>query len=116
MDGLAAHWPDRILSAGRLAGAGAVLADVNKDGRLDIIAGENWFEAPAWKKRRIREILLPNGYPDDYSNFAMDVNGDGNVDVIACSWFGKKLAWFENPGKHDQEPDGRSNWPRSAAR
>ncbi len=80
------------------------VADVNKDGRLDIIAGENWFEAPAWKKRRIREILLPNGYPDDYSNFALDVNGDGNVDVIACSWFSKKLAWFENPGKHDQEP------------
>ncbi|MGH9842941.1 MAG: FG-GAP repeat domain-containing protein [Blastocatellia bacterium] len=77
------------------------VADVNKDGRLDVIAGENWFEAPAWKKHRLREIATPNGWPDDYSNFAMDVSGDGYPDVIACSWFSKKLAWYENPGKRE---------------
>ena len=25
------------------------LADINRDGKLDIVAGENWFEAPDWE-------------------------------------------------------------------
>src|SRR5262245_12539827 len=38
------------------ANESAAIADVNQDGRLDIISGENWFEAPNWKKHRLREI------------------------------------------------------------
>jgi FG-GAP repeat. len=27
------------------------------------------------------------------------VNGDGRIDIVSCSWFGKRLSWFESPGK-----------------
>jgi hypothetical protein len=86
------------------ANESAAVADVNRDGRLDVIAGENWFEAPAWKKHRMREIAVANGYVDDFSNFALDCNGDGFVDVVACAWFAKKLSWYENPGRADGDP------------
>ncbi|MEJ7713649.1 MAG: VCBS repeat-containing protein [Pyrinomonadaceae bacterium] len=83
------------------ANESVTIADVNNDGRQDIISGENWFMAPDWEKHRLREIPSLHGYVDDFSNFALDVNGDSFVDVIACSWFQKKLAWFENPGKSE---------------
>ncbi|PYV90204.1 MAG: VCBS repeat-containing protein [Acidobacteria bacterium] len=98
------HWPmfrKHLLDEG--ANESAAVADVNQDGRLDIICGENWFEAPSWKKHRMREIPFIEGYIDDLSNFALDVNGDGYPDVIASSWFSKKLAWYENPRRHDGE-------------
>src|SRR5262249_29303389 len=96
------HWPmfrKHLIDAG--ANESATVADVNQDGRLDIIAGENWFEAPDWKKHHMREIPFVEGFIDDLSNFAMDVNDDGYPDVIASGWFGKKLAWYENPRRHD---------------
>ncbi len=98
------HWPmfrRHLLDSG--ANESAAVADVNKDGRLDIICGENWFEAPEWKKHRLREIPFFEGYIDDLSNFSMDVNDDGYPDVIASSWFSEKISWYENPRRHDGE-------------
>src|SRR5690349_14578732 len=98
------HWPmfrKHLIDEG--ANESAAVADINQDGRLDIISGENWFEAPKWKKHRMREIPFLEGYIDDLSNFALDVNDDGYPDVIACSWWSKKLAWYENPRRHDGE-------------
>src|SRR5206468_909017 len=103
----APRWPmfrKHLLDSG--ANESATVADVNKDGKLDIIAGENWYEAPQWTKHRMREIPFISGYIDDLSNFALDVNADGYPDVIASSWFSKKMSWYENPGKYgDGVPD-----------
>ena len=32
-------------------------ADFNGDGRLDIFCGDSWYEAPAWIRHQVREIL-----------------------------------------------------------
>jgi hypothetical protein len=74
-------------------------ADVNGDGKLDIVSGENWFEAPTWTKHHFRDIDFVNNYIDDFSDLPLDVNGDGAVDIITASWFSKKIAWWQNPGK-----------------
>ena len=75
------------------------LADVNGDKRIDIISGENWFEGPSWKRHHFRDLPYSNNYIDDFSDLPLDVNGDGRIDVVSVSWFGKKIAWWENPGK-----------------
>jgi hypothetical protein len=79
---------------------GCAIADVNKDGKPDIIAGTHWFSNPDWTPRPIRDI--PQTMTEFYANngdHAVDVDGDGWVDVISGGWMEAELNWFKNPGK-----------------
>ena len=62
----------------------AEVADVNRDGKLDIISGENWYEqtlpgkdGPRWIKHHFRDLPFNGGYLEDLGDLAIDVNGDG---------------------------------------
>lgn len=76
----------------------AALADVNNDGALDIISSESWFEAPTWTKHAIRTIPFTNNYVDNFSDLPVDVNEDGNIDLVQVEYFNRRLLWMENPG------------------
>src|SRR4029453_9857382 len=60
------HFDKIVLCPVSRAGGGAV-ADVNQDGRRDVLAGEVWYEAPAWTRHEIRS---PGSYDaaTGYSN------------------------------------------------
>lgn len=72
--------------------------DVNGDGRLDIVAGGWWYEAPTWKKHFLRDVPQIRGRYDDYSNLSLDVNGDGWPDVISATYRSESLFWIQHPG------------------
>ena len=76
----------------------AAVCDINGDGKLDIVSGENWYEAPHWTKHHFRDVYYTNNYVDDLSTVPLDVDGDGHVDLVTVGWFGKKVAWWHNPG------------------
>lgn len=76
----------------------AAVADMNKDGRLDIISGENWYQAPTWTKHKFRELNFTNNYYDNFSDLPVDVDGDGYPDLVRVTWFAKKISWWKNPG------------------
>ena len=68
------------------------VADINLDGRLDIVSGENWYEqappdetgeGPRWIKHRFRDLPFTDGYIEDLSDLAIDVNGDGYPDIVS---------------------------------
>lgn len=78
--------------------------DVDADDTLDIISGSFWYEGPAFSKRHlIKEVgRWANGeYWDDFSNIAIDVNGDGRMDYVTGSWGSSHIRWLENPGNHE---------------
>src|SRR5215831_19145377 len=103
----------------------AEVADVNGDGKLDIISGENWYEqttpgkdGPRWIKHHFRDLgfykfdkeKYQGSYLEDLGDLAIDVNGDGYPDVVT-SWFEQPalntppapaLTWWENPGKSNK--------------
>jgi hypothetical protein len=82
----------------------ASVLDFDGDGDLDIAAGRNWYEAPNWTKHaNFRDGAETNGpETDDNSEFAMDVNFDGKMDIVSSGWmFLKGAFWYENPGKKD---------------
>ncbi|MGV3663822.1 MAG: FG-GAP repeat domain-containing protein [Prosthecobacter sp.] len=83
-------------------GHGLGVGDVNKDGRLDVLMKDGWFEQPEdltqglWTLHRAA-FASPGGA----EMFAYDVDGDGDNDVItslAAHEFG--LSW------HEQTPKG----------
>lgn len=79
---------------------GATTADVNKDGKIDIIAGARWFEAPDWKPHDIwkhKKFDYTKGYSDSFLNFSTDINDDGYPDLISFDFPGREVYWFENP-------------------
>ena len=53
------------------------VADFNKDGRLDILSAESWYEAPQWTRHAVRDIPFNGSYIDNFSDLPVDVDGDG---------------------------------------
>jgi hypothetical protein len=84
---------------------GVGVADVNKDGKLDIIVGDCWYEAPKdpageWKRHILRtdRVFPLDRYSDAFCCFTDDFNGDGYPDVIIIPFPGNPCYWYENPG------------------
>ena len=75
------------------------VADLNGDGFLDIVSGENWFRGPDFQAKKFRSILFWNNYIDDFSDMLFDVDRDGHIDVVSVGWGERKIAWWRNPGR-----------------
>jgi len=90
------------------------VGDFNNDGKLDIIAGPFWYEAPDWKPHKFRELKGKvgedgKGYRHDFMNAPLDVDGDGKLDLVTCCWFSKRVDWYRNTGP------GGGPWPMAVA-
>jgi FG-GAP-like repeat len=102
-------WKKTVIDK-RFVSEGVTIADVNKDGKMDILTGEFWYEAPDWKPHRIRQ---GQGYKEDYRQgennvysesfccWVDDFNGDGWPDLIVIPFPGKAAHWYENPQGKD---------------
>lgn len=77
----------------------AAVADLNNDGKPDIISSESWYEAPNWVKHPLREINYSQNYIDNFSDLPVDVDGDGWIDIVQFSYFAHNIVWLKNPGK-----------------
>jgi putative membrane-bound dehydrogenase-like protein len=102
-------------------GEGATAADINRDGRMDIVSGPFWYEGPALRARheyapatqffeRMRPdgsvVTIPgfegalgvrNAYSESFLAFAHDFNRDSWPDILIVGWPGRATVWYENP-------------------
>jgi hypothetical protein len=73
-------------------------ADLNGDGKNDVFSGDSWYEAPDWKRHKVRDLPKPNPhYELDFADSPLDVNGDGRPDIVTCTYFTGEVGWVENP-------------------
>ena len=94
----------RMHRVGTYRGEACGVGDFNRDGKLDIVALPYLYLAPEFKPLKICEVQgevdeSGKGYRDDFMNAPLDVDGDGWLDVVTCSWFAKKAEWLKNPGQ-----------------
>lgn len=89
------EWQKVKIDSGAFESAGVF--DVNNDGKLDIVCGGYWYEAPDWKKHKLCDVRAEGEYYDDFSTIPMDINGDGYLDFVTGGWWGQTLQWRENP-------------------
>lgn len=94
-------WRKQVIDLGFRA-EDIAAADINRDGRLDLMAGELWYEAPHWQPHEIRRPGAHpprDGYSECFITDAADINGDGWPDQIVVGFPGKAALWRENPGR-----------------
>ncbi len=80
-------------------------ADLDGDGDADVISASQFDGKIAWYENRLNEVTSdfgpqqvlpkPSGY-DAHSVFTSDLDGDGDLDVLAA--FYNRIAWFRNDG------------------
>ncbi len=80
----------------------ATFGDFNHDGKMDIAAGDYWYQNPLWTKHRFRTmdgVIDAQGYgskKQDGALSALDVDEDGRMDLVAGSRQAG-LIWYKNP-------------------
>ncbi|MEO6002583.1 MAG: VCBS repeat-containing protein [Opitutus sp.] len=116
--------------------SGLSVADLNRDGRPDLIFsngdgfgpsatpgprpwhGVQWLENKGEGNFAYHRVGL---LPGAYSPICVDLDGDGAMDIVACSaysdWNNKNrnvisLMWFRNDGKLNFEPHALSRTPK----
>lgn len=106
---LGGHWPQfqpHVLFTEQSGNWGQTgVADINKDGRLDYIAGNYegiyWWQNPGRLSGEWTKHTIAKGSPSEVGGSALDVDGDGWIDWVSSGF------WFQHPGKPTTEP-----WPK----
>ena len=76
------------------------IADYNNDGILDISAGRNWYAGPDYVPRPLRNVgEFGKDYLENNGEHAIDMDGDGWMDILAGSFIPTEVCWYKNPGK-----------------
>ncbi|MEW4566329.1 VCBS repeat-containing protein [Tautonia sp. JC769] len=74
--------------------------DVDGDGTLDVVCGETWYKGPDFQASyKVRDVTQQGTYFNCFATLPVDVNGDGRMDYVTCSYFGRDVGWVENPGE-----------------
>lgn len=80
------------------ANEGCDIADIDQDGKMDVVAGRSWYRNGDWVPRPVRLIEDWNGYVRSNGDWAYDVDDDGFPDVVAMDFTAGEVYWYQNPG------------------
>lgn len=83
--------------------------DINRDGKIDIVAGPFWYQGPGFTTRHefyeAKEFPKPPSPTDSVYSFLHDFNGDGWLDILVLGRVHLHSGfWYENP------QGGKGHW------
>ncbi|MFQ5417532.1 MAG: FG-GAP-like repeat-containing protein, partial [Myxococcota bacterium] len=101
-DGLGSFGPEQIVSSLIAFGTSVHGADFDRDGNIDVLSASGASDTIAWYENTNglgsfgpQQVItaLTDG---PQSVFGIDVDGDGDADVLSASGNDVKIAWYEN--------------------
>ncbi|MCI0703184.1 MAG: VCBS repeat-containing protein [Planctomycetia bacterium] len=103
-------WKKTVLDR-KFRSEGVAVADVNKDGKIDVLNGEYWYEAPDWTPHELQPFKDHKDGLGNYSRvffcWAEDLNVDSWPDLIVIDFPGAPCYWMENPKGKSRGDDGK---------
>ncbi len=102
LDGLGSFGPRQIISPAANSPRCVVAADVDGDGDIDVLSASYLYDKIAWYENLdgvgdfgSQQVISIEANGVD-SILAIDVDGDGDTDVLSASSLDDELAWYEN--------------------
>lgn len=99
-------WTTHVISNDTLTGThlfthGLGLGDLNRDGRKDVIIREGWWEAPVNRKDDDWSFHKADLGSECAQMYALDLDSDGDNDVISSSAHNYGIWWYEQTKQGD---------------
>ncbi len=99
-------WTEAIIESALTGANGVYTGDFDLDGRLDVVVSAAlgtddliWYRNEGGSPIGWTKYVIDGSFPSCFEVSVGDVNQDGRPDVLAGSWDGQAVCWFENaPG------------------
>jgi hypothetical protein len=97
-------WTAYIISASALGAHSVYAADVDSDGRVDVLSASYLDDKVMWFKNGGSSPVVWTPYvvtttaDAPHTVHAADIDGDGRLDVLSASALDDKIAWYRNGG------------------
>ncbi len=97
-------WTAYTISTAANGAVSVFAADLDADGRIDVLSASTQDSKVAWYKNGGGSPLTWTAYTittaaiNARSVFAADLDGDGRIDVLSASYLDDKVAWYKNGG------------------
>ena len=99
-DATKSGWTKHLVARGELGATNILPADVNGDGKADLICSRGhgfgliWYEGPDWTPHPMDDTL-----EGPHCLTIADFDADGDIDAATCAKDTQRAAWFENDGR-----------------
>ncbi len=101
-DGLGTFGPQLVITTATLGARGVCAADVDGDGDVDVLSASFHDDKIAWYENTDGlgtfgpQVVITTTADGARRVRAVDIDGDGDVDVLSASELDDRIAWYEN--------------------
>ena len=102
IDGSGTFGPQQVITTFANGPQAVYAADFNEDGFIDVVSASRdddkiaWYENTDGKGTFGVQQIITTSADGAWSVFSIDLDGDGDSDVISASILDDKIAWYEN--------------------
>lgn len=97
-------WIEQVIDSSFIKAKSIRVADFDQDGDMDIVgAALDGNEIAWWENKRGNPIkwkkhLIDSSFMGAHRVQAVDMDNDGDIDILGAAYYGNIIAWWENKG------------------